>query len=100
MLLDEHLIKIRFPYSSAPDVPVKFYVTYIITSNCFLSQLGYLLSNIYQLPVLMRTLRTHIMMLGGMNDKLASKISSGNESRAWKEKIMQWVFQTLAKDRD
>ena len=28
------------------------------------------------------------------------KIPSGNESRARKEKMMKWVFQTLAKDRD
>ena len=29
------------------------------------------------------------------------KIPSGNESRAWKEKMMKWrVFQTIAKDRD
>ena len=35
--------KILLPCSSARDVPVKFYITYIII-NCFLSQLGYLLS--------------------------------------------------------
>ena len=28
------------------------------------------------------------------------KISSGNESRAQKEKMMKWVFLTLTKDRD
>ena len=28
------------------------------------------------------------------------KIPSGNESRARKEKMMKWVFETLAKDRD
>ena len=28
------------------------------------------------------------------------KISSGNEYRARKEKMMNWVFQALAKDRD
>ena len=28
------------------------------------------------------------------------QFSSGNESRSRKEKIMKWVFQTLAKDRD
>ena len=51
--------------------------------------------------VLMLTLHTHdITMFGGMNGKLPSKILSGNESRVRKEKIMKWVFQTLAKDRD
>ena len=28
------------------------------------------------------------------------KIPFGNESRAWKEKMMKWLFQTLAIDRD
>ena len=28
------------------------------------------------------------------------KIPSGNESRALKEKLIKWVFQILAKDRD
>ena len=28
------------------------------------------------------------------------KICSGNESRARKEKMMKWVFQTLSKNRD
>ena len=28
------------------------------------------------------------------------KIPSGNESRAQKEKMMKWVFKTIAKDRD
>ena len=28
------------------------------------------------------------------------KIPSGNESRAVKEKMMKWVFQTIATDRD
>ena len=28
------------------------------------------------------------------------KITSGNKSHAWNEKMMKWVFQTLAKDRD
>ena len=28
------------------------------------------------------------------------KIPSGNESRAQKEKMMKWVFQTLAIERD
>ena len=28
------------------------------------------------------------------------KISSGNESRARKEKMIKWVFQTLAEDSD
>ena len=28
------------------------------------------------------------------------KIPSGNESRAQKEKMMKWLLQTLAKDRD
>ena len=35
-----------------------------------------------------------------MNGKLPSKIPSGNESRAQKGKMMKWVFQTLAIDRD
>ena len=40
----EHLIKkISFPCRNARDVPVKFYICYIITS-IVLSQLGYLLS--------------------------------------------------------
>ena len=42
----EHLIKkkILFPCGNTRDVLVKFYITYIITSMVFLSQLGYLLS--------------------------------------------------------
>ena len=41
----------------------------------------------------MRTLRTHdIMIFEGMNGKLSSKISSGNESRARKEKMIKWVI--------
>ena len=32
-----------FPCSNTRDVPVKFYITYIITSNILLDQLGYLL---------------------------------------------------------
>ena len=49
----------------------------------------------------MLTLRTHdIMIFEGMNGKLIQKIPSGNEYRARKEKMMNWVFQTLAKDRD
>ena len=28
------------------------------------------------------------------------KIPSGNESRERKEKMMKWVFQTIAKDRN
>ena len=40
------------------------------------------------------------MIFGGMNGKLASKNSSGNESRERKEKMMKWVFQTLAKNGD
>ena len=49
----------------------------------------------------MLTLRTHdIMIFEGMNGKLIKKIPSGNEYRARKEKMMNWVFQTLAKDRD
>ena len=82
-------------------MPLKFYITYIITSCVFLSQLGCLLSNFYQLHMLMRTLRTHDIMImgGGMNGKLASKYS-GNESPARKEEMMKWVFQTLAKDRN
>ena len=51
--------------------------------------------------MLVLTLRTYdIMIFGGMNDKLHSKIPSGNESRARKEKVVKWVFQTLAIDRD
>ena len=36
--------EISFPCSNARDVPVTFYITYIITSVVFLTQLGYLLS--------------------------------------------------------
>ena len=37
--------KILFPCNNARDVPVNFYITYIITSSIgFLSQLGYLQS--------------------------------------------------------
>ena len=36
--------KILFPCSNARRVRVKFYITYIITSIVFISQLGYLLS--------------------------------------------------------
>ena len=32
--------------------------------------------------------------------KKIQNIPSGNESRARKEKMMKWVFQTLPKDRD
>ena len=47
--------------------------------------------------MLVLTLRAHdIMMFGGMNGKLPSKIRSGNESRARQEKMMKGVFQTLA----
>ena len=68
---------------------------------CFLSQLGYLLSNFYQLHVLMRALRTHDMMiLGEWMGSWFQNISSGNESRARKEKMMKWVFQTLARDHN
>ena len=60
--------------SNARDVAVKLYSTYTIASIVFLSQLGYFLSNFYQLHVLMRALRTYdIMILGGMNGKSASK---------------------------
>ena len=53
-------------------MPVKFHLDNYV--SCFLSQLGYLLSNFYQLRVLVRTLRTrNIMTMGGMNGKWASK---------------------------
>ena len=44
-----------------------------------------------------------LIMLWYSGEWMASwlqKRSSGNESRARKEKMMKWVFQTLAKDRD
>ena len=49
----------------------------------------------------MVTLRTlDIMISKGMNGKLASKNFFWKWIRVRKEKIMKWVFQTLAKDRD
>ena len=83
LLLLIHEKKILFPCSNASRVPVKFYITYVITSIVFLSQLGYLLSilsiswsNFYKLHVLVLTVRTHdIMIFGWMNGKLPSKNS-------------------------
>ena len=72
----EHLIKkkILFPCSNAHDVPVKCYITYIITSCCRYELLSW--SNFYQLHVLVLTLCTHdIMIFKGMNDKWPSKNS-------------------------
>ena len=49
----------------------------------------------------MLTFCTHdVMIFGEMHGKLASKKFSGNKSRALNEKMMKWVFQTPAKDRD
>ena len=82
----EHLIKkkIIFPCrSSVRDVLGKFYITYIITSSivseanqdicCRYQLLSW--SNFYQLHVLVLTLRTHIMIFGGIDGKLPAKNS-------------------------
>ena len=64
--------------------------------NCFFKSIRISWSNFYQLHVLMLTLSTHdIMIFGWMNGKLAS------ENLFWKwisrkEKIIKWMFQTLA----
>ena len=51
--------------------------------------------------MLVLTLRTNdITIFGGKNGKLASKNSSGNESRPRREKMMKWVFKTPAIDPD
>ena len=87
--------------SNARDVAVKLYSTYTIASIVFLSQLGYLLSNFYQLHVLMRALRTYdIMILGGMNGKLASKNFFWKCILCTEGKNDEMGFQALAKDRN
>ena len=75
----------RFYFDLATHVmfPRSLYHLHHYIINCFLSQLGYLLSilivswsNFNQLNVLVLTLRIHdIMIFGGMNGKLPSKNS-------------------------
>ena len=76
-----------------------------LTSIVFFSQLAYSLSiliviliyNFYQLHVLILTLRTHdIIHIQGNECYVGFK----KFLHARKKKIMKWVFQTIAKDRD
>ena len=61
--------------------------------DCFLSQLGYLLSNFCQLRVSARALRARgVMIFWGMG----GENSFWGGSRARGEGMMEWVFQAIA----
>ena len=77
--------------------------------NCFFKPIRISWSNVYQLHVLMLTLRTHdIMIWQWMNDNIwwyewnnimNGKLASQNFFWKWipqKEKMMKWLFQSIA----
>ena len=68
------LIKRRFHFHVGMHVMCPWSFASLTSFNCFFKPIRIFWSNFYQLHVLMLTLPTHdIMILGGMNGKLASE---------------------------
>ena len=68
------LIKRRFHFHVAAHLICPWSFTSLTSFHCFFKPISISWSNFYQLHVLMFTLRTHdIMILGGINGKLASE---------------------------